>query len=260
MINKCNKADEKRILEYIGSDYGKCAYLYIDLKKYGFDNENVHLWVDEDEKGIKLVMLQYYTGVHLFSRDNQFDVDGIAELLTDIQPSLICGMSYTIEKVRNKMAGYEYEEGIVGQLRDIKGTDTEGCYKASFEEVRELAAVLAEDDALGKPYGFDLLYKQLAERFNEKFGRNYILRDNGKIIATASTYAEQAGLSVISGVFVDPQYRGQGLSKKVLAAICKELKSDGFDVMSYYYIPSAHKTHNYVGFEDLGIWAKLIRE
>lgn len=260
MIIKCNKSDEKRILEYIGKDYGKCAYLYIDLMKYGFDNENVRLWMDVEGDEIKLVVLNYYTGVHLFSRENEFDVDGIVEVLEEIKPSLICGMSYTIEKVREKMTGYEYEEGVVGQLRDIADIDTEGCYKASLDEIKELAAVLAEDDALGKPYGFDLLYKQLAERYQENFGRNFIYRENGKIVATASTYAEEAGLSVISGVFTDIECRGKGLSKKVLAAICKDLKADGFDVMSYYYIPSAHKVHNFVGFEDLGIWAKLIRE
>jgi len=88
LIIKCTKADEQRIFDYIGKDYGKCAYMYIDLKKYGFDNPNVNLWLDEEDGEIRLVMLQYYTGVHLFSRENEFDVDGIAEVLTENKPSL----------------------------------------------------------------------------------------------------------------------------------------------------------------------------
>ena len=33
---KCTKENAQEIFDYIGKDYGKCAYLYIDLKKYGF--------------------------------------------------------------------------------------------------------------------------------------------------------------------------------------------------------------------------------
>lgn len=43
MVIRCNKNDKKQVFDYIGNDFGRCAYLYIDLCKYGFDNENVHL-------------------------------------------------------------------------------------------------------------------------------------------------------------------------------------------------------------------------
>ena len=58
---------------------------------------------------------------------------------------------------------------------------------------------------------------------------------------------------------VHPEYRGKGLSKNVLSAVCDNLKKDGFDVFSYYYIPSATRMHQSVGFEPIGDWAKLVR-
>lgn len=257
---KCGSDQKQATLDYIGNDYGKCLYLYVDLLKYGLENENVHLWQQKDENGnICLIMLQYYTGVHLYSKDGYFDVQDVVDELNRIKPSMICGMETTIKQVESYIDGYEMETGLVGRLEALNDYSVKDCIRADISELAELAGVLAEDEALGKPYGYDLLYKQLYERYTEKFGRNYIYRNNGKIIATASTYAEMNKVAVISGVFVAPEWRGKGLSKKILSAICKELWSQNFDVYSYYYIESAHRMHKSVGFGDLGNWAKLVR-
>ena len=256
---KCKKENEKEIIEYIGKSYGQCLYLYVDLLKYGFDNENINVWFQKEEDEIKALVLQYYTGVHVFSKEVEFDVKEVVDLLKEINPSMICGMKWTLDKIKDYFDNYEMEIGIVGELTNLKVYDTEGCYKANAEEIKELAELLSEDESLGKPYGFELLYKQLLERYEENFGRNFIYRDNGKIVATASTYAEKGGVAVISGVMVHPEYRGKGLSKNVLSAVCDNLKKDGFDVFSYYYIPSATRMHQSVGFEPIGDWAKLVR-
>lgn len=256
---KCKKENEKEILEYIGKSYGQCLYLYVDLLKYGFDNENINVWFQKEDNEIKALVLQYYTGVHVFSKDVEFDVKKVVDLLKEINPSMICGMKWTLDKIKDYFDNYEMEVGIVGELTNLKVYDTRGCYKANAEEIKKLAELLAEDESLGKPYGFDLLYKQLLERYEENFGRNFIYRENGKIVATASTYAEKGGVAVISGVMVHPDYRGKGLSKNVLSAVCDNLKNDGFDVFSYYYIPSATRMHQSVGFEPIGDWAKLVR-
>lgn len=257
---KCNNKNKEEILEYIGSSYGECLYLYIDFLKYGLENENVHVWYQKEEEEIKALILQYYTGAHIFSKGKDFDVADAVALLKEINPSMICGMKWTLDKIEQYFDNYEMETGIVGALKDLRIFDTNGCKRADREEIKEIAELLATDDALGKPYGFDLLYKQLLERFDENFGRNYLYRRDGKIVATASTYAEAGGAAVISGVMVHPEYRGLGLSKNVLSAICEDLKSDGIDVFSYYYIPSATRMHEAVGFKPLGDWAKLVRE
>lgn len=255
---KCNSSNEKEIFAYIGNSYGECLYLYVDLLKYGFENENVNVWLQKKNDEIKVVVLKYYTGVHVFSKDLDFDVDKVVNLLKELKPSMICGMKWTLDKIKAYFENYQMEVGIVGRLSDLNIFNTEGCYKANEEEIRELAELLVEDEALGQPYGFDLLYKQLLERYNENFGRNFIYRDNRKIVATASTYAEKGRVAVISGVMVHPDYRGKGLSKNVLSAICSDLKNDGFDVFSYYYIPSATRMHESVGFSHIGEWAKLV--
>ena len=81
---KCTKENAQEIFDYIGKDYGKCAYLYIDLKKYGFENENVNIWYQKEGDQIKVLMFQYYNGMHVFSRDNIFDAQDAANAATAI--------------------------------------------------------------------------------------------------------------------------------------------------------------------------------
>lgn len=260
---KCDINNKKEILSYIGKDYGKCLYLYVDLMKYGFDNPNVNLWLQKDDDGeTHALVLQYYSGMHVFSRDGEFDAEEIRKLIEERDPSMVCGMKTTLDRFADSVPGYEMEVGKVAQLVKPAAYDTTDCLRASREDIRDIADLLADDEALGKPYKDDQLYNQLIERFDQKFGRSFLIRseETGKVIATASTYAEEAGVAVISGVMVHPDYRGLGLAKKVLTAICRNLKEEGFDVFSYYYIPSAETIHIRAGLEPIGEWAKLVRK
>lgn len=255
----CDEKNKSEILEYIGDEYGKCLYLYIDLLKYGFDNEHVKLWYQKDNEEIKVILLNYYSGVHVYSRQEEFDEADLADLIKKINPSMICGLDTVIDKIRSYLPGYILETGIVAELTNYNDFNDDNSYPASLDEIEELAKLLATDEALGKPYGFELLFEQLKTRYEERFGRNYIYRIDGEIAATASTYAEIDKVAVISGVMVAPKYRGRGLSKLVLSSLCKALKDEGKRVYSFYYIEQAMKMHKAVGFTEIGKWSKLVQ-
>ena len=108
--------DEQRIFDYIGKDFGRCAYLYIDLKKYGFDNENVHLWYQEKSGEIQAILLQYYNGMHLYSRSGNFDPADAAEVIREQKPAMVCGMKETIEQLQPFFPSKKIELGKVVQL------------------------------------------------------------------------------------------------------------------------------------------------
>ena len=61
------------------------------------------------------------------------------------------------------------------------------------------------------------------------------------------------------GVITAIPFRGQGFSKITLSALCAELKLEKKEIFSFYYIPSAKNMHHSIGFEEIGIWAKLIK-
>lgn len=257
MLYKGNKAIADKIFDYIGKDYGKCAYLYIDLKKYGFDNENVNVWYQGDDS-VQALVFQYYNGMHVYSRDQKFEPVEIADLIEERKPALVCGMRETIDSIKEYVKGYEPEYGKVLRLGKYTGIANEDVYMGTRDELKEVAELLATDEEMGKPYGFDLLYSQLLERFDDGFGRSWIRRDDKGIVSHCATYAELEDIAVISGGIVRIDKRGKGEYPGQLGAMCRDLYNEGKEVISYYY-GGAKTAHKKVGFEILGDWAKLIR-
>ena len=79
MFKRVNQENVKLIKEYIGNDYDKCLYLYLDFLKYGLDNDNLKFWFDSKDDEIKCVVLKYYSGMHVFSKNRDCDSDEIKE-------------------------------------------------------------------------------------------------------------------------------------------------------------------------------------
>lgn len=261
MIIKCNDENKDKIIQYIGEDYGNCLYLYIDLIKYGLENEKFHIWIQYNNEAICCLISQYYNGIQIYSKDYSFNEKEIVEFIIKKDPEMISGMKKSIDKIKDYFSNYSEEVGVVGELSKLTYSPNSNAYSASFEEIDEIAKVVSQDEDLGKPYGYELLYKQFYERKKDNFGRNFILRDSStnEIICHAATYAELPNLAVISGVLTTPSYRGKGFSKGVLSAICNELQAENKRIFSYFYIVAAEKMHYGVGFEKVGEWEKLVK-
>lgn len=83
MIVKCQKNDEQIIESYIGKEYYKCLYLYMNLQRYGIGSQVIDVYMDKRENEIKAVYLFYFSCVHVYSKDNDFSVLELKELIKD---------------------------------------------------------------------------------------------------------------------------------------------------------------------------------
>lgn len=258
----CNGSNQEQIINYIGKDYGKCLYIFIDMLEYGLDSDFYKVWMQKDENDeICAIVSKYYSGMQVYSKNSTYDVEDVANLIKENNCELIFGAKETVSQLEPYFPDLKIELGTVGGLKDIKIEPAEKAYSAPVEELAEVVELIASDEAIGKPYGYDSLYKQYVERKETNFGRNWVIRseETGNILCHAGTYAETKELAVIGGVMTAPEARGKGVSKPVLAAICNELKKENKDVFSFYYIPVAKAMHEGVGFETVCIWQKLYK-
>ena len=99
--------------------------------------------------------------------------------------------------------------------------------EAAEEELMEVARLICTDDGLGGQYTPEGLCAQLLERRREGFGRNYVIRREGRIVCHGGTYAEVPGLAVVSGIITDEKYRGQKLAYKVVSKLNHDLMAGG---------------------------------
>lgn len=251
MFKRVEKEDIPLIKEYIGTDYDKCLYLYLDFLKYGLDNENLKFWVDMDDDEIKCVILKYYSGMHVFSKNKDCDFDEVKEVIMAEDPSVICAEKFLIENLSEILKEKEYSSDY-GWVRVLsKHYDCENsCVELATEEKDFIEiSKLIKNDPMGEFYELDELVSQIKERDDDNFGRNYIIKDGDKIISNASTNAELESIAVLSNVITDNSYRGKGLATKVCSKLCNDLIDEGKKVYLINYTEESTGLYDKLGFE-----------
>jgi GNAT superfamily N-acetyltransferase len=248
-----------KIITYIGNDYARCLYLYIDLCVYGYDNPNITTYTDISENGdILAVVLIYYTGMHIYSRDYQYCSYSIKDIINKYRPTMICGIDTIIVQLENMLDSYIATYGKVGMIGKLNNYEKDEVTVLKEKHLCKVADLLIKDEGLGGHYESQLLAKQLVERYKSSMGRHYaILSDFGEIISHAATFAEYKNIAVTSAVITSPRYRRKGYANKVLSKLCDNLLNEGKEVYSYYYTQPAASMHYKIGFEDISGWGKL---
>lgn len=262
MIKECDNQRKNEILSYIGNDYYKCLYLYIDMQQYGCSSELTRAWIQENNEEITSVMLSYHTAMHVYSKDLNFDVKELSEFILDKNPSIICASAELIKLLEPMLCsnGFVSEFGHIGKFVYCEPTQANCDIRlASKDDIYEIAKLLYEDDDIGTSYSLDDLIKQMEERISDGFVRSYVVKENKKVVAHLGTGAEIDNLCTISYVITAPNYRGRGLSTSLFAYACKQLKSEGRDIYSVYYPENSRRLHHKMGFVDCCEFGKLFR-
>lgn len=235
-------------------------YIFIDLKKYGLEDENFNVWIQYNSQNeICALISEYYGGIQIYSKLSDLEPEEIANFINYINPSTIFGMEKTLTLLYKFLPKYDEEIGAISELTKLTFSPNNNVYSAPIEELKEIIEIISQDENLGLPYGFESLYEQYYERKQNNFGRNFVLRDEktNEIVCHAGTNAELPELAIICGVITSIKYRGKGFSKGTLAALCEQLLLENKRIFSYFFIPSAEKMHYGVGFEKIGNWVKL---
>ena len=311
MYTKVTQKELAEVLDYYRQDRKNCLYSYIDLKKYGLGNSHLSVYIDRGlvtdqgyadtlqaetmhdilkeadtlqagtadstltAGGLRCVLLQYYTGINVFSYKNNLDVPATVAFLQEKQPSMINGPLETLEKLYPYFREtYDFEAGYVTELlekpkdesmseTDESDAETQAEFpveKAGEAELPEIAALICTDEGVGGTYTPEGLAAQLLERQRDGFGRNYFIRQNGRIVCHAGTYAEVDDLAVVSGVITAEDSRGQNLADRVVSKLNKELLAEGKHPCLFYYTKSAARLYAKTGYAAGTGWAKLIRK
>lgn len=261
MIKICNTIEMlNKVESYIDQDFHKCLYLYMDLKKYGIENENVKTYIQyNDNNEIVSVFLKYYTGLHVYSKNYNFDVVELSNYILDLKPTMICGEKRCLNLIENEFLKNNFlkEEGWVRKLsKNIEG-NFENVQTAQKEDFYSIAKLIYEDEDLGSSYKLDELESQLYERNKDGYVRNYIIKDNGKVVAHAGTGAEVDNVSMLGYVITDANSRGKGLATILCSKVCKDLQNEGKNVFLINYSNESTRLYDKIGFEVCCEWEKL---
>lgn len=260
MIREANNDNIQKVLNYIGKEYFKCLYLYLDLNQYGTNSDFVRLYVQEHLGNYTFVALKYHTALHIYSKSCNFDVKEMVELVENVKPTILCAEKRIIEILKPELSqkGYQSEIGHIGKMEYPKAIDyTVKIERACLNDIDSIAELLYGDDDIGVSYSLDDLKKQIYERLDSGFSRSYVIKEDDKVICHAGTGAEITGVSTFAYLITEKNHRGKGLASQIVNYTCNELRKEGFEVYSVYYPENSRRLHHKLGFIDVCDFGKL---
>lgn len=217
-LKRMQQADVGRVLSCLREEIPNCLYLYIDVSVYGASNPNMTVWFDEDEQGVRLVVMKYHQSFQVYANRGEDCPEKIVSLAKRLRPTGISGPKAIIERVAPALcgeAGYKEEYGEIVELLPLPQDwiddilrENEGVVRqAAGQDALEIARLICLDPDLGGQYTPQALAAQLEERMRTGMGRSWIIRRDGRVVAHSATFAECADVAVASGLIVHPDYR-----------------------------------------------------
>lgn len=256
---RATDADKGHVLEKLRINILDNVYLYIDILMYGFDHEFSGVWIQRDQGDVKYIVLKYYDSFQLYAAEDALDYSEIIDLIMEYKPAMISGRADLIRSIA-PIVGELYDEtyGVVLSQphTGLKYTD---CFpeRTKEEDMEEVAHLVCSDKGIGGHYKPLELMEQFKRRQDDRTGRNYVIRRDGKIVAHYATYAETPDIAVMSGLIVAPAYRGNGYARLLHCFLADLLFSENKTAVLFCHEQDVLKMYLKLGAVVRGEYGKL---
>lgn len=231
-----NNTELDKLLDYLKEDIHNCVYIFLDLSKYKCDNQNVEVWIHEENNTYDSVIMKYYDGFQVYTRNKYCNVEPIIDLLERFDVQRITGTEAIIEQLQKKLSlNYVYDAGIVVKRNKPykkRFSKDSRCRFAKSTDIVDIVRLLREDPGFRAEYHEKELMKQFEDRYNTKMGRSMIFLRENEIVGHIGTFAEIDNIAVVSGSIMKREYRDTEyfdiLSDNFFDIICNDEEKEAY--------------------------------
>ncbi|MBE6119207.1 MAG: GNAT family N-acetyltransferase [Erysipelotrichaceae bacterium] len=266
MLTKVTTDEEiERIVKYIGDDYKAIPYLYVNIIQYGKGTDKIFAFMDLNEAGeLEGAYMQYYDCIHFYTKKiEDYPVERLLDFINSHKHKVLMLQGGIGDRIEDKIDGYYSERNHVIDMDKVGLEDKE--YKseiANREDVAAIVDLLMADPEYVNVYERDVLSAQMHERFDGGFGRYFVVKMDGKVAATCSTYGEVDNFALVGGVIVHPDYRRRGLAADVENFACHVLEKENKSRVGFvnYHNTASLALHEKIGAVSVATLAKFIKK
>lgn len=223
MMNRAVHSDKADIVRLLTKKILNNVYMYIDIVTYGLDNDFIKVWIRREDGAIRQIILKYYNSFQIYADEE--DYTGTLELILEHRPAMISGEAHTIERLYREVSElYTEKYGVVLTQPYVESSARAPKPELAVrEDMEEIALLVCTDEGIGGHYDFNELKDQFTRRYDDQTGRNWVIRENRRIVAHYATYAEAPGIAVMGGLIVSPKYRGRGYARSLHSFLANTL-------------------------------------
>lgn len=237
MICQSTLSYAQAFLDYIGSDYGSCLYLYLNYKKYQCSSDDIASYIYRTSScdAIAGILLQYYNCMHVYSKNSYLDSEEILGFIKGKNPDVLF-MNLDLSNMLEQQLHMKYimHKIPVVEKVELSQYTINNVHIASLEEISEIAKYLMADKTFRDSYSSpNLLAEQMKERTRDGYGCTFVMKENNQIVWTSSIVAQDEKIAVESLIWLHPDYRSIGMGKPALATVANMLIPQGKRVFAF---------------------------
>lgn len=242
VFRQADQSETEQILSFLYEDIGNCVYPYIDIKDYGFPNETIDVWVEEESGTYISVLMRYLDSFQIYVRDNTPNddrVNDIVALMQEHQIKRIQGSTETIRQCAEHFGDVaDVYYGKVFELlhhRPYK-PDVVDIEEASIEDIPEIVDLILSSPEIGKGYDRESTIKAFESRAKTGDGKSWIIRVNNEIAAHVCYSASCDKFVVGAFTVVAEKYQsypyGMLIDSYFIEVVLPMLKKRGFSFIT----------------------------
>ena len=227
-----------------------------DIEAFGYDKDFQELWGVFKENGtLKSILLRFHDSFIPYSKEKFITTDYEA-LLSAYKPLKLSGKSTIVEQFEtasNIQLGTKNEMYFCECLNDnnLPSTPIHETIKLAslddIERIMKLRSDIAEFPTTNESE------KILRQAIQTNTGRTYFIEEDGVIIASASTSAENSLSAMVVGVCTHPNYR-KWIRFTHITKMIQDFTKEGRTLCLFYNNPAAGRIYKRLGFKDIGMW------
>ncbi|WP_432663065.1 GNAT family N-acetyltransferase [Wukongibacter baidiensis] len=260
MIRKLMSTDNAQLMEYLKEEKSINLFIIGDVENFGYDSDFQEIWAEFDENEQIIGVLLRYRNFYIPYSKGEFDIEGFVDTINKNKKlEAMSGKKSVIEKFDKYMEFEKKKEQYFAELIDNSlldmNIDLIGVKKANIEDVdsiNDLKELIEEFDITPSSK------ESFRQTIETGTGRTYFMKVDGKVVASASTTAENSESAMIVGVCTHPEYRRKGYATKCMTALCNEVLKEGRTLCLFYDNPNAGIIYKSIGFKDIGKWKMYV--
>ncbi len=253
MIIRAGEAQHALIAPFLQREAVYNTFLISDIESHRYDKGYQQVYLSTDHRGAcRGVYLRYFNNLILSGDATGEDADFLISLI-DPSVNTIMGKASCVSPLEKQLSlPHTYIQKELFALRDqsllVKDIPTCG---AGLSDVDRIHAFLMSIPEFKQIYAVkDMIFN----RIQNGEGIHLYLERGGEIIAHINSAAQTETTCMVGGLGVAPAYRGQGLGKGLVSALCREMLRQGRTPCLFNEAPPERSLFKQIGFNEIGKW------
>lgn len=257
MIRKLVEKNREEVLQFLKRESALNLFIIGDIENFGFYTDFHELWAQLDlNNSYKAVLLRYFNSFVFYAKDDDFDVVSFANIIKNYKDSnSLSGKKSVIDPFEEYIDFNKSRNQFFTELKTKKGLppiDVKlNIQRATIKDCEELYKLRRSIEEFSE---FPFSLEAFKKTFETNTGRTFYIREDNRIVSSASTTAENSSSAMIIGVCTLKEYRNRGYATACITALCNELLEEGESLCLFYDNTDAGGIYQRIGFREIGMW------